>query len=89
MKNPGPACPGPLTPKPEGIVTVSRDYNCSDMKCLIVSATIGDSYEAITEFSAIYAEIMAVCKVARRVFRGNPEIKFAFSFAKALKALGN
>jgi len=52
------------------------------------SATIGDSYEAVTEFNAIYNEIMAICKVARRVFKGNPDIKSAFSFAKVLKALG-
>ena len=52
------------------------------------SATIGDSYEAITEFNAIYAEIMAICKVAKRVFKGQSDIKAAFSFAKVLKALG-
>jgi len=52
------------------------------------SATFGDSYEAVTEFNAIYNEIMAICKVARRVFKGDPDIKFAFSFAKVLKALG-
>ncbi|MBU4444300.1 hypothetical protein KJ656_04345 [bacterium] len=52
------------------------------------SATIGDSSEAITEFNAIYNEIMAICKVARRVFKDQPEIKAAFSFSKALKALG-
>ena len=52
------------------------------------SATFGDSYEAITEFNAIYNDIMAVCKVAKRIFKGQSEIKSAFSFAKVLRALG-
>ncbi|MBU1873366.1 hypothetical protein KJ688_06510 [bacterium] len=52
------------------------------------SGTAGNNLEAVTEFNAIYNEIMAICKVAKRVFKGRPEIKAAFSFAKTLRALG-
>jgi len=52
------------------------------------SGTVGNNIEAVTELNAIYIEIMAICKVAKRVFKGQSEIISAFSFSKVLKTLG-
>ena len=43
--------------------------------------------EAVTEFNAIYDEVISVAKIARSFYKGNPVKQDEFSFAKILKKL--
>ena len=73
----------------DDLVAAAESIKAADVKQeALKSGTVGNNVEAITELNAIYAEIMAICKVAQKVFKDQPAIKAAFSFAKVLKALG-
>lgn len=43
--------------------------------------------EAITEFNAIYDEVISIAKIARNFYKGDPAKQDEFSYAKILKKL--
>lgn len=45
--------------------------------------------EAVTEFNAIYDEVISVAKIARNFYKGNPNKQDEFSYAKILKKLNS
>jgi len=47
-----------------------------------------DSRQAVEEFNAIYKEAIGICKIARRVFKGDPEKQARFTLSKLIKKMG-
>jgi hypothetical protein len=45
------------------------------------------SAAAVTEFNAVYAQIISVCKICRNMFNGNVPLRDSFSFAATKKRL--
>jgi len=45
------------------------------------------SQEAVTEFNAIYQQAIGICKIARRVFLGNPEKQARFTFSRLIRQM--
>jgi len=43
--------------------------------------------EAVDEFNAIYKEAIGICKIARQVFRANPEKRALFTFSRLVKRM--
>ncbi|MDR2009994.1 MAG: hypothetical protein LBQ22_05885 [Bacteroidales bacterium] len=43
--------------------------------------------EAVTEFNALYDEVISVAKIARNFYKGNSTKQDEFSYAKILKKL--
>ena len=43
--------------------------------------------EAITEFNAIYSEVIAITKIAHHFYKGNPNKQAQFSYNKIIKAI--
>ncbi len=44
---------------------------------------------ALTEFNAIYDEVISICKIAAKFCADQPQLKEQFSYSKVLKALNN
>lgn len=62
-----------------------KDTNVSQEKAKGGKKTITESY--ITEFNAIYDEVIAIAKIANNFCKDNPTLKEQFSFSKVAKAL--
>ncbi len=74
---------------PEALTSAAASLNDANIKQeALKSGITGNSVEAVTEFNAIHKQVMAICKIARRVFRDQPELQSAFSFSRVLKSLG-
>ena len=72
------------------IITLANQLNEANvLQEKLKSSHPVESRQAVEEFNAIYKEAIGICKIARRVFMGNPEKQARFTFSKLIKQMGS
>ncbi|WP_423127726.1 hypothetical protein [Gaoshiqia sp. Z1-71] len=55
---------------------------------VLKSTTREQSEEAVAIFNGIYAEVIGICKIASKIYNGDPVKKEQFTFSKVVKRMG-